>query len=300
MTLFANRNIIYALSIIGVYIYHTALIGEGLYLGRLNIGYVGVDAFMLFSGYGIAKSLSHNSLRIFYRNRAIRIIPIWVLFMISAFTINIAGGMQLGWEILVKNITTLSFYTEPDNLCDWYLSTLMLFYLLSPAFKVLIEKSGWLFVAGVYIFVLLYSELVDFNIWQYSCAVERLPLYLLGMTCYINKKPKLPISLTFSLFVLSFFFFYQEQHYLFSSAFVLLPIQIFNLIISKFNCKNLGVLEKIGKQTLELYVGNILAGEILHYWFNDNGYLSLLIYILISLGFAFFYIMTHRCLCSSF
>ena len=48
------------LSILGVICYHLCL--RGIHIGRLNVGYAGTDVFMLLSGYGIAKSLAHNSI----------------------------------------------------------------------------------------------------------------------------------------------------------------------------------------------------------------------------------------------
>ena len=52
------------LSILGVICYHLCL--RGIHIGRLNVGYAGTDVFMLLSGYGIAKSLAHNSIKQFY------------------------------------------------------------------------------------------------------------------------------------------------------------------------------------------------------------------------------------------
>ena len=77
--MFRNRRILMCFAIIGVVIYHLAL--RGIPLGRLNIGYMGVDVFMLLSGYGISKSLQKHSLRIYYANRIKRILPLWFLLI---------------------------------------------------------------------------------------------------------------------------------------------------------------------------------------------------------------------------
>ena len=57
------------LSILGVICYHLCL--RGIHIGRLNVGYAGTDVFMLLSGYGIAKSLAHNSIKQFYIHRPV-------------------------------------------------------------------------------------------------------------------------------------------------------------------------------------------------------------------------------------
>lgn len=49
--MFRNRTILMCIAIIAVISYHLAL--RGIPIGRLNIGYAGVDIFMLLSGYGI-------------------------------------------------------------------------------------------------------------------------------------------------------------------------------------------------------------------------------------------------------
>lgn len=49
--MFRNRTTLMYLSILGVICYHLCL--HGIHIGRLNVGYAGVDVFMLLSGYGI-------------------------------------------------------------------------------------------------------------------------------------------------------------------------------------------------------------------------------------------------------
>lgn len=78
------------LAICGVIFYHLCL--RGIHIGRLNIGYMGVDIFMLLSGYGIAKSLSRNTLKRFYVNRIRKILPLWSIMMITVLCVNLISG----------------------------------------------------------------------------------------------------------------------------------------------------------------------------------------------------------------
>lgn len=80
------------IAIIGVVSYHLAL--RGIPLGRLNIGYIGVDIFMLLSGYGISKSIQHNTIRRFYKNRVRRILPMWTLMISLSWLISSIGGVK--------------------------------------------------------------------------------------------------------------------------------------------------------------------------------------------------------------
>lgn len=88
--MFRHRELLMCLAIIGVIFYHLAL--RGIPIGRLNIGYIGVDIFMLLSGYGIGKSLQHNSICKFYKNRARKIMPIWTLMILLSWSIIVCAG----------------------------------------------------------------------------------------------------------------------------------------------------------------------------------------------------------------
>lgn len=90
--MFRNRTTLMCLSILGVICYHLCL--RGIHIGRLNVGYAGVDVFMLLSGYGIAKSLTRNSIKQFYIHRLQRILPLWIIMISSACIINLTleGG----------------------------------------------------------------------------------------------------------------------------------------------------------------------------------------------------------------
>ena len=88
--MFRNRTTLMCLSILGVICYHLCL--RGIHIGRLNVGYAGVDVFMLLSGYGIAKSLARNSIKQFYIHRLRRILPLWIVMTISICIINLTLG----------------------------------------------------------------------------------------------------------------------------------------------------------------------------------------------------------------
>ena len=90
------------IAIICVVFYHLAL--RGIPIGRLNIGYIGVDIFMLLSGYGIGKSLQHNSLSKFYKNRVRKIMPIWTLMISLSWSIYAIGGGKMCITNLVDNL----------------------------------------------------------------------------------------------------------------------------------------------------------------------------------------------------
>lgn len=253
------------LAICGVIFYHLCL--RGIHIGRLNIGYMGVDVFMLLSGYGIAKSLSRNTLKQFYVNRGRKILPLWMILITASFCVNLTSGgvNDRGIDVLLLNITSLSFYCDPDLLPEWYLATVMLFYAISPLLKTLLEKGGWTVLILISMAIIIKEEIWGSDRWQYANAIARFPLYLLGMTCAIKDKEDLPYSVTLPLFFLSIVFFFQNQHYLFSACAVLLLVQIANKLIDRWSFFKNKIFNWIGTHTLELYVGNTISAEIVYY-----------------------------------
>ena len=260
--MFRHRELLMCVAIIGVVFYHLAL--RGIPIGRLNIGYIGVDIFMLLGGYGIGKSLQHNSLSKFYKNRVRKIMPIWTLMISLSWSIYAIGGGKMCITHLVANLSTISFYFNPDLLPEWYLATLIMFYALSPILYMILKKAGWFGVLGVCVAVVYISGVGQcIGAWQYANAICRFPLYLLGMQCAIIGKENLPYYITIPCFVIGSCFFFTGNHYLFSSYCVLLMVQILNLLIDKIDLPCLSCFKTIGRHTLEIYAANVLSAVLL-------------------------------------
>lgn len=170
------------------------------------------------------------------------------------------GGINISH--LVANLSTISFYFNPDLLPEWYLATLILFYTLSPIFYKLLKKTGWSCIIGVWA-VVIYISWEGISEWQYANAICRFPLYLLGMQCAIIGKENLPYYITIPCFVIGSCFFFTGNHYLFSSYCVLLMVQILNLLIDKIDLPCLSCFKTIGRHTLEIYAANVLSAVLL-------------------------------------
>lgn len=260
--MFRHRELLMCVAIIGVVFYHLAL--RGIPIGRLNIGYIGVDIFMLLSGYGIGKSLQHNSISKFYKNRVRKIMPIWTLLISLSWSIYDIGGGKMCITHLFANLSTISFYFNPDLLPEWYLATLIMFYALSPILYKILKKAEWFGVLGVCVAVVYISGVgTCISAWQYENAICRFPLYLLGMQCAITEKKNLPYYITIPCFVIGSCFFFTGNHYLFSSYCVLLMVQILNLLIDKIDLSRLSCFRIIGRHTLEIYAANVLSAVLI-------------------------------------
>lgn len=180
---------------------------------------------------------------------------------------NIRGGKNNSIDVFLLNITSLSFYFNPDLLPEWYLSTLILFYAISPLFKYLLEKGGWSLLILISLAIIMEEEFIGAEKWQYENALGRIPLYLLGMQCALTNKEDLSYKITVPLFLLSIAFFFQKHHYLFSACAIPLAIQIANVFIDKYKLSKNKLLNCIGSHTLEVYVGNTIAAVIAEHIF---------------------------------
>jgi peptidoglycan/LPS O-acetylase OafA/YrhL len=109
---------------------------------------VGVDLFLLMSGYGLTASMLKRPVNVgsFYRRRLVRIfIPLWIVLAL----LFLADGLTLGRfypaAYVVQSVLGIfpSALPEEDvNSPFWYLSWLLMFYLLFPI--VFSAKRPWL------------------------------------------------------------------------------------------------------------------------------------------------------------
>jgi len=113
---------------------------------KLNAGF-GVDIFLLLSGLGLYFSMSKagSTLASYYKNRAIRIFPIYAIIILCVSLIK--GDFDLKTYLL--DASTLGWWI--DGTCyDWFIPTIVLLYAVFPLFyyAILRHKTGtW---GGVY------------------------------------------------------------------------------------------------------------------------------------------------------
>jgi peptidoglycan/LPS O-acetylase OafA/YrhL len=129
-----------------------ALFASGHGFAPLSFGFLGVDVFFVISGFLITLLLLRErqrtgrvSLRDFYRRRALRIFPAYMVFLAA-----IAGAAWLGWERTrpgdwAAALTyTMDFRTDPAWSLGhvWSLSVEEQFYLLWPPLILLLSPKA--------------------------------------------------------------------------------------------------------------------------------------------------------------
>lgn len=154
-----------------------------------DIGYGGVDIFLLISGMGIYNSLEKNDISQYIKNRVRRIAPAWWIFLI----ISVIIGRFL-FEIYYTKLEIIGFATftgfwlDMKNQGNWYVYAIMLFYMISPVFHSLFKtsknRSKTLLILVFISLIVSVSFVGNFKLIVFS----RVPIYLMGM--YISASLK--------------------------------------------------------------------------------------------------------------
>lgn len=130
------------IAILLVTFYHLYCVGlRPLYMHAFRIGYIGVDIFILLSGFGLCYSYNKNDLQSFYRKRFLRIYPLYFVSALfhTSFNVIVLKNKESIWDGFC-DLTTLSYYRLGGHHVEWYLSALFLFYALFPLFYYVVKK----------------------------------------------------------------------------------------------------------------------------------------------------------------
>lgn len=256
-------------------------------------GYAGVDIFILLSGMGMVYSLSKNfHIAAFYKKRILRIFPTYIP-VVGAYTLFCAWMGYCSITLLFTNCTGLAFWVTKDNYAfNWYVPTIILFYLITPVLYKLLEKKTVRVPAIVVLMtctVFINAACFDFLNLQYLIkALSRFPVFLLGMLIgfWIKEKRTLSRAEYISLaviFIMGTGLEYIRQRYylsVVSNGWILLltTIPAFCIytadIMKKINADNcllMRFLDWTGKNSFLIYLLNVTLVRITRMYLD--GYL---------------------------
>lgn len=175
-----------------------------------SIGYGGVDIFLFLSGFGLFYGFEKNkSLKQFYYKRFIRIYPLYLFIVILS---SILAGEYDLMKILIKCIG-VGYYLPfiPNAYYEWYVPTIVLFYLLFPIlYRLLnrnVKKYGCAFIC---VGLILTAILIVLQKGTVILTTSRIPVFILGcMFGYFYNK-NITINKTFVLSAISLVFMVVE------------------------------------------------------------------------------------------
>lgn len=176
------RNLWLGLAMIWIVFAHSGFKPVSMLFTYLKAwGYGGVDICLFASGLGCYFSLEKDSdaLR-FLKRRIARLAPVYIPFILLWCVYHYLTHGPYPVSAVLGNLLGIQNLTGLENSFNWYISALLLFYVLSPLLKSLTDRIGYGRQAVVIGFLLLLS--VPF--WTadtYIITVTRLPVYYAGM-----------------------------------------------------------------------------------------------------------------------
>lgn len=226
-------------------------------------GHLGVDMFLLLSGWGIYHSLQKNSTKEYFKNRFLRLIPLCVLI----------GWLQIAFDYIGFDGIVDSFpqyVLRVIGLFKWYVIAIIVYYSLAPYVYRLQNRGtdirlliGISAVMSLLVHQSYYFDSGSYLITTIPYVFDRLPAFLLGM--YIAQKP-IPINKAiliiggFAYFVVLFIFnnvgrISIPEGFPFIVYLFALPCMVFILSRGIFFMPFLKApIQWIGRYTLELYL----------------------------------------------
>ena len=272
-----NKSLFLGIAILMVLFYHQPVDGaiNSIYFYP---GFLGVDIFMFFSGLGLCYSYNKNNIRTFYVHRMKRIIPLYIILGLLVSLYNYKSNSF--WDFFC-NISTLSYYGLGGIMYEWYLSSLFVFYLFFPLLYKAVNKFDKLSLLSiVWCFIMILFSL--FNIpWQFETALGRIPIFILGILCFIDKskyKSCIYIFLIFFLISLVLYFYGKIRTYVLLYCISPVIIYCFSYFVHMIKTKKnaCSFLMFMGNKSLEIYVSNCIVMKYMSH--NFHGLSATVIY----------------------
>lgn len=270
--LLANRQVFMGLALIWIYLFHAKRFGC-TFIDHINdYGWIGVDIFIFLSAIGLACSLEKNTLSQYFKNRFKRIIPTWIIVLILIHIIGLVGSKLLpglpfhypsGIMQCVLWYTGLGFWLSPiigespNNCYEWYVPTILVFYLIAPLLGKRSIKTLVLVLICSMVLVCLQHHFLWFK--EIEIATSRLPIFITGFL-YYNCCKKSEWEKSFyvyggGIFVLLAALFYLTSFVTLRVVLALCVPMVLILISYAFGrIKHVSFITLIGSLSLEMYL----------------------------------------------
>lgn len=163
-------------------------------LGRiLGEGFIGVDIFILCSGYGLACSWKkYSTLKSFYCKRATKILPAFLFITTAVLCIcTFIGTISYSIKNWFSTLTCLGYWLGTDVFFEWYTPAILFLYICFPLLmKMNSAHAGLKYVKGGIIALCTSFVVPPYFYW----LVARIPIFILGTIIGYEYKKDLPIK----------------------------------------------------------------------------------------------------------
>lgn len=222
---------------------------------------VGVDIFMLLSGFSLAFSFSKDSNVIsFYKKRVFRLLPSYlIVFSVWYVFLWLKDGGSIGRYFW--NLGFLNYFIDND-LIIWFVPVILSYYLITPLYIYALRRIT-AFRYMPYMIVILDLIMLYLGL-DPTFTLLRLPLFLYGINLYLLDRRMTRIEFghwsifnTLSLVVgmaISYWCLYEESVRYAYKYIAYIPIALF--IVKTYRPLKCGtvILTFLGGATLEIYL----------------------------------------------
>lgn len=244
---------------------------------------------MFAAGLGSYHSyLKDHSPLDYLERRIIRLAPVYVPFILI-WIITKRFLHEISVFFIIGNLFGIQGFSNVGSEFNWYLTGIIICYLLTPYLASFIEKNKLDKNIILIIFLLLIST-VFWNDERMIISIARLPIYALGMIYAKYDKTILTkkiiicevIGITFGSIILCLAFLYASD-YLWNYGFYWYPFILMTPFIchmssliaalltkNKIGNKFIGLLSTVGNFSFEIYLVHIFIFEFLKTWLSNN------------------------------
>ena len=146
----------------------------------VNIGFNGVDIFLLLSGWGLYHAINKHNLLLFFKRRYRRLILPFVVACVATAILN-------HWSIVrfIKAVTCWTFLAKDVHEPKWFVPAIAIIYLFFPLYHKLFEKftNKYVFTGAAMAVWLVLSFILPLITGRSDIYVAfgRIPVFLIGV-----------------------------------------------------------------------------------------------------------------------
>ncbi|MBN2809034.1 MAG: acyltransferase [Deltaproteobacteria bacterium] len=170
----------------------------------LRITWIVLATFTFVSGYFIGLKnidFSKESIFSFYKNRVLRIYPLYLVALIIFFVFGMANLFTISKAAIA---VSMFFHPAPPTL--WYITMLLFFYLVSPLLIMVVKRNKTAHIWVFYVFVSIWLVIIHYVLRTVDVRViTYFPAFYLGLLTSIKGDGYIKRSFLVSLIILGLF-----------------------------------------------------------------------------------------------
>lgn len=287
-----QRDTLMGIGIISVILFHMYTTLATHDLDCFSLGFIGVDIFIMASGYGLCRSYENNSIRMFYCRRLQKILPLYFLFVIFIQIINVLGNSFFSIQDMLEQFFAISFIKGKN--VEWYVPSILILYLVFPFLYKSISKNCWAVLALACTFSMLFLSWKQW-VLTWNCFISRIPVFIYGIIVYFHEKNGRSLLVPASIILLTTIMSHSFNTSVFLSAGTITAFALpylSQILNSKHltppphtqhsTQKRIITLQWIGTHSYPIYLSNALLISIFQNIlppFNNNLLIGIMVYL---------------------